>query len=452
MAHLLVIENWYGGIGHRFLRRIHDLGHRFTFVSRELAPNWRRVPADGSHPLFAAENILTAETNDLPTLLEFLKRQHDIVHFDGVTTACDYYLGHVAHVAEHLGLPGPGATGEETARLKHTMRQALDRGGLPNPVFRITRTWDETCAAACEIGYPLVFKPSDEGGSMFVTLVANEIELRQAFDRLAAYTVNLRGQPRESIFLLEEYLRGEEISVEAVGYLGEIHVLGITDKSVTGAPGFIEDGHMFPAATDPTVAAQARQLVRDALVAVGYTHGVSHTEVKLTPDGPRIVEINPRTPGNSISDLVRMVTGVDLLDTVIELAAGREPPITMQDTGIKSAAVKLLLAPRSGNVSEVRGVEAVSEIPNVVDLTLKPLVGTYVQRPEMNAYLGHVVVVDRMAGGARTQAEWAAGQIELVYADETGDCRPEAEGATPTDLQADAVVLQQRAETAEAAS
>ena len=36
MAHLLVIENWYSGIGHRFLRRIHELGHRFTFVSRDL--------------------------------------------------------------------------------------------------------------------------------------------------------------------------------------------------------------------------------------------------------------------------------------------------------------------------------------------------------------------------------------------------------------------------------
>lgn len=415
MAHLLVIENWYSGIGHRFLRRIQERGHRFTFVSRDLAPNWRRLPPDGPHPLTAAEHILTADTNNLPGLLDALERQHALLQFDGAATACDYYLGHVAQVAERLGLPGPGAEAEETARLKHKMRLALEKAGLPNPAFWLAADWEEVQAGASELGYPLIFKPSDEGGSMFVTRVNDEGELRQAFDHLAAYTVNLRGQAREPLFLLEEYLHGNEISVEAVGYQGEIHVLGLTDKSLTGAPGFIEDGHMFPAPLDPVVAEEAADLVRRALVAVGYTHGVSHTEVKLTPDGPRIVEINPRTPGNSISDLIRHVAGIDLLDVVIELALGRKPPIDPRDTGIRSAAVKLLLPSRAGRVEAVRGLDTVSDLPNVVDLSLKPVVGTHVEPPSMNAYLGHVIVVDRIGHGARAQAEWAAGQIELIY-------------------------------------
>lgn len=417
MAHLLVIENWYSGIGHRFLRRIQELGHRFTFVSRDLAPNWRRLPPDGPHPLCAAEHVLTAETNDLPRLLTFLERQHALLQFDGVATACDYYLGHAAQVAERLGLPGPGAEAEETARLKHKMRLALDRAGLPNPAFWLATDWEEVQAGAAELGYPLVLKPSDEGGSMFVTRVDDEAGLRRAFDQLAAYTVNLRGQAREPLFLLEEYLRGDEVSVEAVGSNGKIHILGLTDKSLTGAPGFIEDGHMFPASLDSAVAQEASELVRRVLVAVGYTHGVSHTEVKLAPDGPRIVEINPRTPGNSISDLIRHVTGIDLLDAVIELALGREPSIQVHETGIRSAAVKLLLAQRAGRIAEIRGLDAISELPIVVDLSMKPIVGTEVEPPSMNAYLGHVVVVDRIGHGARAQAEWAASQIELVYAE-----------------------------------
>src|SRR5207244_1699429 len=118
----------------------------------------------------------------------------------------------------------------------------------------------------------------------------------------------------------------------------------------------------------------------------------------------------------------------DLLDAVIELALGREPPIAVRDTGVRSAAVKLLLPERAGRVAAVRGVDAVSELPNVVDLSLKPLVGTQVEPPSMNAYLGHVVAVDRVGHGARAQAEWAAGQIELVFGEEAEPALREAQG------------------------
>jgi biotin carboxylase len=282
-----------------------------------------------------------------------------------------------------------------------------------------------------------VLKPSDEGGSMFVTRVDDEADLRRACDGLAAYRVNLRGQPREPLYLLEEYLPGEEISVEAVSFNGDVHIVGLTDKSVTGAPGFIEDGHMFPAAVEPGIAEAASDLVRRALLAVGYTHGVSHTEIKLTPAGPRIVEINPRTPGNSISELIRLVTGIDLLDVVIELALGNRPPLASQETGVQSAAVKLLLPSRSGQVTAVKGRDSAAALPGVVELSLKPVVGTHVERPQMNAYLGHVIAVDRVGAGARTQAERAAGQIALVFSDEPGGGegqeaeRPSAERPSP---------------------
>jgi len=421
MAHLLVVENWYSGIGHRFLRRIVERGHRFTFVSRDLAPYWRRLPPDGPHPLCTADHILTTETNDLPALLDFLERQHALLRFDGVATACDYYLGHVSRASERLGLPGATARGEETARLKHRMRAALAQAGLPNPAFRLVRDWDTCRAAAADLGYPLVFKPSDEGGSMFVTRVDDEVGLRRAFDRLAAYTVNVRGQAREPLVLLEEFLVGQEISVEAVGDGRETHVIGLTDKSLTGAPGFIEDGHMFPATVAPAVARAAIDLVRAALATTGYTYGVSHTEVKLTPGGPRIVEINPRTAGNSISDLIRHVTGIDLLDAVIELAVGNPPPLTVRETGVRSAAVSLVLPPRSGTIAEVRGSAAAARLPGVVETSVRGVAGARVERPDMNAYLGHVIAVDRSGAGARALAERARGRIELIYAESTGD-------------------------------
>jgi biotin carboxylase len=298
------------------------------------------------------------------------------------------------------------------------MRQALDAAGLPNAAFRVADDWPAVHAAADALGYPVVLKPVDEGGSMFVTCVSDAVELRTAFDRLAAYGVNQRGQTRTPLYLLEEYLQGEEVSVEAYGCDGQTHVLGITDKSVTGFPDFIEDGHMFPAPLEPAVAQATCDLVRGALGVIGYTHGVSHTEVKLTPSGPRIVEINPRSGGNRISELVKLVTGVDLLEVVVELALGRRPNASPIESDICSAAVAFLLPQRAGYVQAVHGVDSFSADPDLVDVTLKRIAGTRVAPSRYNDYLGSVIYADRVGSGARARAQRAIRQITLEFADE----------------------------------
>ena len=80
--------------------------------------------------------------------------------------------------------------------------------------------------------------------------------------------------------MIEEYICGEEVSVETVSNNGEITVVGITDKSVTGSPYFIENGHMFPAKLDEDVKEEIGDYVRNVLLATGYDHGIAHTEIK----------------------------------------------------------------------------------------------------------------------------------------------------------------------------
>ena len=91
-------------------------------------------------------------------------------------------------------------------------------------------------------------KPVDLCGGMFVRRVDDDIELRAAVDAVAGFPVNARGQLRSPQILLEECLDGPEFSVETVTVAGQTTVIGVTDKRITGAPAFIESGHMFPAA------------------------------------------------------------------------------------------------------------------------------------------------------------------------------------------------------------
>lgn len=418
MAHLLMIESWVGGTGRIFPPAIGRLGHRYTFVTRN-RDHYRDARTREIHPVIEyAEHVLSWDTNDVPALIEFLRAQHAILKFDGVVTICDYYIDTVAQVAQALDLPQAFSANVVMERRKDQVRAAIADAGLPNPKFAVTADWDATRREAQRIGYPLILKPTDLASSAFVRLVRDETELRHAYDALERFPRNFREQERVPLVLLEEYMQGEEVSVEACTYRGETTVIGITDKSLTGFPYFIEDGHMFPARLPPAQVESVVALVRGALAAVGHDHGISHTEVKLTADGPRVVEINPRPGGNYIVELIQRVTGIDLLDAQIELALGHAPDLEPRQTGVTSAAIKFLVPPRAGRIDAVEGVDSLDSDPLVARWNLAPLAGSEVAAPIDNAcYLGHVIAVDPQGQNARGHAERALDRVRLHYAD-----------------------------------
>ncbi|MGW4113716.1 ATP-grasp domain-containing protein [Actinosynnema sp. NPDC004786] len=413
MAHLLMIESWVGAMSSLLPRAINESGHRFTFLTRDLHHYLRSAPSH-PHPLLAADNVLTAETNDVPALLDHVGHLHRALRFDGVISSCDYYLPTVARVAAHLGLPGPDPLAVERACRKDLTRTALHAAGVPGPRFALADDWSSLAEAAAELGYPLVAKPVDLCAGMHVRKVADEGELREAFTALEAFPVNARNQPRVRTVLLEELLVGPEVSVETVTVDGVTHVVGVTDKSVAGEPWFVESGHMFPADL-PTAGAEAVAVA--AIGALGLDRGVAHTEVKLTADGPKLVEVNPRPAGNRITELVRRVTGVDLPAAHAQLAAGEQPDLRPADTGVRSAAISFLLPPRSGLVSAVRGAEDLATTPDVVEWDVRRPGHRAGDPTSNNSYLGHVVVTDPTGLGARARAEELVAGLSVDYAE-----------------------------------
>ncbi|MFG2889790.1 ATP-grasp domain-containing protein [Streptomyces sp. NPDC048248] len=351
MGHLLMVESWVGAMGRLLPRAITEAGHTFTFLTRDLQHYLRSAPEGVEHPLLGARHVLTADTNDLPALLPHVADLHAALGFDGVLSSCDYYLPAVAGIAEHLGLPGPSARAVTTACRKDRTRRALEAAGLPGPRFAVCDGFAAAAVAAQEVGYPLVFKPVDLCAGMFVRRVDDEAQLAEAHRALDAFPVNARGQLRSPAVLLEELLDGPEVSVETVSYGGVTRAVGVTDKSVGGAPAFIETGHMFPAGLDSEGTAAAVETAVAAVSGLGLDQVVAHTEIKLTAAGPRVVEVNPRPAGNRITELVRHVTGIDLAGACVDLALGREPDLSTRSTGVRSAAIGFLL-PREDGVLE----------------------------------------------------------------------------------------------------
>lgn len=400
-----MVESWVGAMSRLLPRAIRDGGHEFTFLTRDLRHYLRQAPEGVGHPLLGARNVLTAETNDPHTLLPHIERLHRALGFDGVVTSCDYYLPVAAQAAERLGLPGPAAAAVGAACRKDETRRTLAQAGVPGPQFTVCEDAQAAAEAARELGYPLVLKPVDLCAGMYVRRVDDEAELTAACRELDRFPVNARGQLRSPAVLLEELLDGPEVSVETVSCGGTAHVVGVTDKSVGGAPAFVETGHMFPAALSPEQERAAAETAVAALDALGLDQVVAHTEVKLTPQGPRVVEVNPRPAGNRITELVRHVTGIDLAAACVDTALGRSPALDPRNTGAGSAAIRFLVPEADGELAGFDGTDGAAEQPGVLEFQLADPGRTVQAAASNNGYLGHLMAAHREAGAAGKRAD-----------------------------------------------
>jgi biotin carboxylase len=95
------------------------------------------------------------------------------------------------------------------------------------------------------------------------------------------------------------------------------------------APPLRETGYVVPSTLPESARLRVLDLATAALGALRVRHGATHIEIKLTPAGPRIIEVNGRV-GGYVADLIRRATGYDLIRAAITAALGRPcaPPAT----------------------------------------------------------------------------------------------------------------------------
>jgi argininosuccinate lyase len=410
-----MIESWMHSTGRALPPLLRRLGHDYVLLTRD--PGLYPADADGPpHRAVAhAAEVVVVETNDTARTIAASAAVARRRPVDGVLTTCDYYLEGVARVARALGLPGEDPDALATARRKDRVRAAVAAAGIPDVRHAVVADDDAARKAGADLGYPLVAKPVDGNSGAGVRLVHDEDQLADVLTAVRAETRNGRGQTRAGLLLLEEILDGQEVSVETVTVRGRTTVLAVTDKSLTGMPAFVESGHMVSARLSDGVRRAAEEHVRDALAAVGLRHGLAHTELRLTADGPRLVEINPRQGGNSIFELLDLVVGVHPLRLLVDLALGGEPALPTEGTE-GSASIMFVISPEAADIVAVEGTDTLPPDPHVLRWHVRAPARASEPR-DNGCYLGEVVTVDRDGPGARAAAEAAIDRLRLRTSD-----------------------------------
>lgn len=254
----------------------------------------------------------------------------------GVTCLQDVGMVAAADLAAAYGLPSVSRPGARATRDKRQQRQLMAAAGLTVPRWRTAASAEETAKAVADFGDAVV-KPVEGTASFGVRLVRDPAEAP------AAYATTGSGE-----VLVEEYVTGPEFSVEVVSRSGEHRVVACTRKLAGPLPYFVEMGHTTE--VEPRIAGLLAPAAAAALDAIGFDHGVTHTEFRLGPAGPVAIEVNGRVAGDLIPLLHQLTGRLDLHAAAVALAM-REP-LPAENGPAGSAAIRYLTA------AEVRAVRA----------------------------------------------------------------------------------------------
>ena len=266
---------------------------------------------------------------------------------DGICTiATDLGASTVNYVANKLGLVGNSPYAAEVSTNKKAMRDCFLKNGDPSPRSIEVCTGklkqpitDASIGALLQkegFRYPVIVKPTDRSGSRGIFKMQDETGLSKAVKEASEVSF-------EHGVLVEEFVTGQEYSVEYISWKGQHHFLQLTQKYTTGAPHFIETGHLEPAPVSKETLEKIKAVVSHALTSLHIEYGASHSELKIDQEGQiRLIEIGGRMGGDLIgSTLVPLSTGVDFMKAVIQIALGEEPDLSLNHAG-KPAGVRFI--------------------------------------------------------------------------------------------------------------
>lgn len=251
---------------------------------------------------------------------------------DGIcSVASDLAAITVNYVAQAMGLTcnQPKYTNIQTN--KFAMREALLRAGISCPKFALADETSNFTELLKDFCYPVIVKPTDRSGSRSIMKLEGPEQLDEAVR--AACNVSF-----EKKAIIEEYIEGQEYSIETISFAGIHYFLAVTKKFTTGAPHFIETGHRQPSGLSEQMISCAKEEMFRALDALHVENSAGHGEFRIGADGSvRFIEIGARMGGDCIgSDLVWLSTGHDYLKMVIDVACGHAPELNANPTNYES--------------------------------------------------------------------------------------------------------------------
>jgi acetyl-CoA carboxylase biotin carboxylase subunit len=351
-----------------------------------------------------------------------------------------------ARACEQAGIKfiGPSAAAMDLMGSKTSARQAMQTAGVPfvPGSSRGLASLDDARRVAAEVGYPVMLKAAAGGGGKGMRLVQREQDLRSALDAAQSEAQRAFGSAEVYIEKALQDPRHIEIQIFADEH-GNVVYLGERECSV-------QRRHQKVVEESPSSFVDAEMRRRMGETAVQVAHAAHYTNagtVEFLVDAERnfyFLEMNTRLQVEH--PVTELVTGLDLVELQIRVAAGKPLPFKQNDVTLRGHAIECriyaedpennffpspgvitrLLTPAGPGIREDSGVYEGWPVPLEYDPLLSKLVGYGATRGEAIARLRRALD-EYFVGGIRNNVplfrrilrdpDFVAGKLDTGYLD-----------------------------------
>ena len=303
--------------GNELLEQCKREGCHVILVTLEslLGRPWAREHCD---EVFAVHSL--SDWRTVVNAITYLARTRDIAR---IVPLDDYDVETVAHLREHLRIPGMGETTARYFRDKLAMRARARDRGIDIPEFVHVLNHAKIHHFLANVPAPWLLKPRSEASAVGIKKFDRAEDVWKSVDELG---------DAQSTYLIERMIPGDVYHVDAI--VSERKVV-FAEVHCYRKPLFElmhQGGGIFATRTVPRGSEVERKILEahDRVVEhLNLVRGVAHTEFILGRDDgkPYFLETAARVGGAHISDLVEASTGINLWRewAKIEIAQGEEP-------------------------------------------------------------------------------------------------------------------------------
>jgi len=254
---------------------------------------------------------------------------------------------------------GPPASAMRSMGSKTAAREVMDKAGVPIVPGAYATTVDEAVAAAGRIGYPIMLKAASGGGGKGMRLVHAADEMASAWERARSEAKKFFGD--DTVYLEKAILSPRHVEIQVVGdtHGNVVHVFE-RDCSIQRRNQKVVEETPSPAASHELIARMGAIAVKGAQ-AVGY-FSAGTFEFLLAPDGNfYFLEMNTRLQVEH--PVTELITGLDLVRVMFDVAAGKALPFKQEDLVRRGAAIQCRIyaedpatgyLPSPGTIQELR--------------------------------------------------------------------------------------------------
>lgn len=359
-----------------------------------------------------ADEYYVISTRDEIALKEFVRNYKKKI--DGVITIASDIPHMVSRVAEVIGVRHIPIETADLAVDKFKMKERFQKKGVNVPPFRKITSVNDLKGFIKEFGYPVVIKPTDNSGARGVLRITENTDIEWAFQES-------KGNSRTGEVQVEKYLSGPQISTEGIMYNDTFYCTGFADRNYDKlekfSPNIIEDGGDSPTILSDEAKALVMKEFENGVRALGIDWGPAKGDMVFCNGKAYVIEIAARlSGGNFCYDHVPLGTGVDIVDTYIDMAVGNSIDVECFKAKFQKGVAQRYFFPGTGKLKEIRGLDKIKAMDSIVKIEFFTDEGDVIKKQTNHTTrVGYVIAVGKDKEEAVKSAEKAIKTVEFIF-------------------------------------